>query len=1278
MTFNNKELKEKIPSLKIESSFGVRTDISENIQYFSHDKCGYLSGNYITICSIKDKCQYFYSTNINHGEITSFSIDEKNEIILIVIAQKKKGEKNLITLKIINKNELGNDTGIIKEIKIFPEIEVSSDYFSSISINITRGLIFSFFGPKVPGVLLLNYDSKSQMVKIIGGEKLNSTFNYKQVIINPYNPNLIGVIGETSLTLLQMYENDKQIQNKIEISSNSNFNEFKEMSLNFVTFAWINKTRLCIINSNCDLLILDFLKKFDSPSRKLFKGISLFETQSKAKSVFSKNGNIYIIKDDGYTLKLSIKSEDPKQILYEKVQGPKFISSLPRLEVHTVSVNNPVNQMGNSSGVLISTESGQIYHIDITKDTSLYDGLNFRNLICEFHSDEIIHIDIAKLKPLIATIGKDRYLRIWNYSTNQLELKSEQFTEDLSKIAFHPNGLHIAVNFKDRCKIMNITDNKIIFYKEIIINSSLDIKFSNYGHFLAICQKNSFIIYDFYTLEVKFNSKQLETFHTEDITCLVWDPNPYLPDFYFATCGLDGRAFYWYINNKEYPLYEYINKEKKFRCVNFFKNSDPQNEQLIFYLMDESSIIEVEGFPILKEGGKILHTKEDGRRESKIQIKQILKEDYINQFYYDQETKLMITSNSREHSPTIRIFKLDGRDDSQIIYQSNSTGVNSFKITHNLSHLFTIGRDKCLLIFKINGILKIDKREETFENDLILKDKKELDYEKEQLRVKLKGIEDEIIKDKEKAEKEKNELLIEISNYENQINYDEERFRSEMKGLSSQIEYKIMEYENEINEKRDIYDEKIEILNREHQINKLNKIREEEKETENIQKTINIHTTTENKLIKQNQSEINKIKQEYEEKIIKIKSITKSKEVIKEKLDKELKSKKESMINDNDDDICKKRYELEKLRIEYNKIDNEYNKSKTKLEDKVKELKNEIKKKEDEKNKEKNDLLESINHNDKYVKEIKELSVERKDKEQTIIEKQIVERELFKENQELEKFKFVLNYKIKELQHEKDPKENKLQQLEKQAKDMDREIKNFEFSQRNYLIELTTNNEIMNLYKKQIAKCEQQILKNKKYIKLFKQALYQSSLRATTYKSLKKRIIELKRWFLDIDYIEELEKTSDDSDYEKQRDFLEENNKNNKEKIRSTQKLFGQDHQKLMRENMNLIRIVNELERELHEIDIRDNENSENFKLKDFNKNKIKVPLPSINNGGVSSLGQKEKELKRELLEIEKKIQMIPLLKRKDKRDKEEKDKKEKKEKKESERKELRNRSSDN
>ncbi len=54
------------------------------------------------------------------------------------------------------------------------------------------------------------------------------------------------------------------------------------------------------------------------------------------------------------------------------------------------------------------------------------------------------------------------------------------------------------------------------------------------------------------------------------------------------------------------------------------------------------------------------------------------------------------------------------------------------------------------------------------------------------------------------------------------------------------------------------------------------------------------------------------------------------------------------------------------------------------------------------------------------------------------MEKNRIKLDLEKENQELEKFKFVLNYKIRELKSEKQPKENKLNILEKQKKDMER------------------------------------------------------------------------------------------------------------------------------------------------------------------------------------------------------------------------------------------------
>ena len=74
---------------------------------------------------------------------------------------------------------------------------------------------------------------------------------------------------------------------------------------------------------------------------------------------------------------------------------------------------------------------------------------------------------------------------------------------------------------------------------------------------------------------------------------------------------------------------------------------------------------------------------------------------------------------------------------------------------------------------------------------------------------------------------------------------------------------------------------------------------------------------------------------------------------------------------------------------------------------------------------------------------------DRNEKEETLKDKNELKRKLDKDNQELEKFKYVLHYKIKELKHNKEPKERKIQQMEKKAKDMEREIKSCELGQAN-------------------------------------------------------------------------------------------------------------------------------------------------------------------------------------------------------------------------------------
>jgi len=94
--------------------------------------------------------------------------------------------------------------------------------------------------------------------------------------------------------------------------------------------------------------------------------------------------------------------------------------------------------------------------------------------LANFHSEDITCLDVAKLKPLVATGSRDRYIRIWNYINIQLE-NSDMFEDEPTYISFHPNGLHLAVLFKEKLRLMHILEKKILPYRDFNLNNPCDV-----------------------------------------------------------------------------------------------------------------------------------------------------------------------------------------------------------------------------------------------------------------------------------------------------------------------------------------------------------------------------------------------------------------------------------------------------------------------------------------------------------------------------------------------------------------------------------------------------------------------------------------------------------------------------------------------------------------------------------------------------------------------------------------------------------------------------------
>ena len=68
-----------------------------------------------------------------------------------------------------------------------------------------------------------------------------------------------------------------------------------------------------------------------------------------------------------------------------------------------------------------------------------------------FHSAPLSGMDVCYASPLVATVGEDRRLRVWNYRELRLRLARE-FAHSLHCVALHPAGLTLLVGESDKAR----------------------------------------------------------------------------------------------------------------------------------------------------------------------------------------------------------------------------------------------------------------------------------------------------------------------------------------------------------------------------------------------------------------------------------------------------------------------------------------------------------------------------------------------------------------------------------------------------------------------------------------------------------------------------------------------------------------------------------------------------------------------------------------------------------------------------------------------------------
>lgn len=155
-------------------------------------------------------------------------------------------------------------------------------------------------------------------------------------------------------------------------------------------------------------------------------------------------------------------------------------------------------------------------------------------LSSSFHSAPITGLDVCARKPLIATCSADHTVRVWNFLTRELDL-CVKFPEPPLSVALHPSGHYILIGFADRLKLCALLYSSISPFKELPIKHCTECLFSNGGHLFAAAQGGSVHVFATYTCEPLHSFRG----HTSAVRSIFWARD----DAAIVTAGADGAVF---------------------------------------------------------------------------------------------------------------------------------------------------------------------------------------------------------------------------------------------------------------------------------------------------------------------------------------------------------------------------------------------------------------------------------------------------------------------------------------------------------------------------------------------------------------------------------------------------------------------------------------------------------------------------------------------------------------------------------------------------------------
>ncbi|NWR55089.1 CFA57 protein, partial [Bucorvus abyssinicus] len=799
--------------------------------------------------------------------------------------------------------------------------------------------------------------------------------------------------------------------------------------------------------------------------------------------------------------------------------------------------------------MVINTSKNQLYMFtmlstDLRKEKAAY----FAYLNFPLHSASITGLDICIWKPILATCSLDRSVRIWNYKINTLELYKE-FREEAYTVSLHPTGLFCLVGFSDKLRFISLLYEDLHVFKEFAVRKCRECSFSTEGHLFAAVSGNVIQIYSSITFENINNLKG----HSGKIYAVKWSAD----DAKVVSCDTHGAVYEWNL----------LTGERESECV---------LESCIY-----SSIA-------LSSDAKIIFA---------VGSDQTLKEISESSIQHEMPAfGVVYTAVAVSHSGhivfvgtslgTIRVLKYPlplTRDFNE--YRAHAGAVTKMSVTNDDLFLLTASEDGSIFIWKVfdkgGGILKQEKEVEYAEEVLVMRsDIEEKNQAMLDLQTRVKELQIENYYQLRLKDMYCNEKIKEL---EETFTQEIDSFKTKHQILQADKEKQELQHQFQLSELMNKHAREVQQLESE-SIQKL--LMENEKYQELQVKSHRMQEEYEKQLQNLEESNSRAVKEltEYYEEKLNEKSVLlkEAEEDMKQQLQAHEEIKKQ-MEEDEDQEILEIKIKYERWLFEERQSNQQLKGDIEVVNKRLNSLQKELMERnwDTEKMRLEQQKLQGIIESLK--KDILALKTEIQERADTIQDKEKHIYDLKKENQELGKFKFVLDCRTEEFKKQIESRENDSRTMKEQIREMEGELERFHKESTQLKLNITQLQQKLKATDCEIHRERQKKQNMETLIKRFKTDLHNCVGFIQDSKKMKDGICGLYAKYVQQSDLVETEAADTDlqQEYKRQREYLERNFAALKKKVVKDQEIHQASYRRILQENMSLIKEVNDLRQEL-------------------------------------------------------------------------------------------------